>query len=167
MTIKLNLGCGQDKRAGYINIDKRADVQPDLVIDLEQEGLKRWDDNTVDEIMMRDFLEHLSWRKARWFLQECHRALKLNGRIFIQAPDFESIVQKWQNQTEDWRRWPLKSDWEKLSYWIMGSQEYAEGAHRTIFTQDELRKLLEELGFKVEYVKSDGGTNLLCEARKV
>jgi len=164
--VKLNLGCGFDKRVGYINIDKRADCKPNMVIDLEQEGLKRFQDRSVDEILMKDFLEHLSWRKVRWFLQECHRVLKSGGRILIQVPDFGSIVQKWQDQTDNWRRWPLKSDWEKLSYWIMGAQEYNGGAHRTIFTQDELRKLLEEQGFKVKYVKSDGGTNLLCEARK-
>jgi len=164
--IKLNLGAGYDKCDGYINIDKRSECNPDMLIDLEQEGLKRFRDASVDEILMRDFLEHLSWRKVRWFLQECHRVLKPRGLVFIRAPDFRAIVHKWLYQTEDWQKWPLKSDWEKLSYWVMGSQDYPENVHKTIVTRRELRKMLEELGFVVERCESDGGINLVCVARK-
>jgi len=154
MPLKLNLGCGTDKREGYINVDVREEVQPDLVIDLEREGLKRWVDNSVDEILMKDFLEHLSWRRVRWFLRECHRVLKPDGRVFIQAPDLQAIIAK------------VPSDWERLSYWIMGGQNHHANVHKTVFTRDELRKLLEEEGFRVERCESDGGTNIMLEARK-
>jgi len=164
--MKLNLGCGFDKRKGYVNIDRRKECNPDMLIDLEKEGLKRFQDNSVEEIIMRDFLEHLSWRKIRWFLKEVYRVLKPNGLVHIQAPNFEAIVQKGINRSEDWKRWGLSSDWEKLSYWIMGSQEYPENTHKTIFTISGLKKLLERIGFKVERIESDGGTNLLCWCRK-
>ena len=81
MGLKLNLGCGLDKREGYVNIDVREDVEPDMVIDLEKELLRRFEDESVDEILAKDFLEHLSWRVVETFLRDCHRVLKHNGRI--------------------------------------------------------------------------------------
>jgi len=162
---KLNLGSGEERIPGFINIDIRPEVKPDIVWDLEEKGIP-FGDNEINEIRMVDFLEHISWRKVRWFLQEVHRVLKPGGTVFIQCPDFEAIVKKWMDQTEDWRRWHLKSDWEKLSYWIMGRQDHEYNLHKTIFTQAELRKLLEEMGFRVESIKSDNGTNMLVYASK-
>jgi len=49
----------------------------------------------------------------------------------------------------------------------MGSQDYAYNLHKTVFTQKELRKLLEETGFEVEEVRNDGGTNIIAVARKI
>jgi len=164
--MKLNLGCGFDKRKGYINIDCREDCEPDLLINLEKEGLERFRDNSVEEVIIKDFLEHISWRWVKWFLEEVYRVLKPDGLVYIQVPNFPAIVKKWLNQTEDWKRFPLPSDWEKLNFWVMGGQDYPENTHKTIFTIPELKKLLEEIGFKVERIESDGGTNLLCEARK-
>jgi len=163
---KLNLGCGHDKRRGYINIDRRPECKPEILADLEREGLKRFSNGTVDEILMRDFLAHLSWRKVRWFLQECHRVLRHGGRMEIRAPDFRAIVDRWLNQTEEWRKWPLATDWEKLSYWIMGAQDYPENTHRSIFTRSELCRTLKGMGFKIERCESDGGTNFTCVAVK-
>jgi hypothetical protein len=34
--MKLNLGCGQNKRDGFVNIDKYPTFAPDLLWDLEQ-----------------------------------------------------------------------------------------------------------------------------------
>jgi len=163
--IRLNLGCGEEKLENFINIDIRLEVEPDIVWDLEKDGIP-FDDNTVDEVRLKDFLEHISWRRVRWFLCEVHRVLKLGGKVFIQCPNFEAIIRRWMEQTEDWKKWPLKSDWEKLSFWIMGGQDYEYNVHKTIFTQSELYKLLEETGFEVEKIESDGGTNLIAIARK-
>lgn len=54
---KLNLGCGQDYRKGYWNVDSEnvhADEQADLRI-----LPWRWPDNSAEEIMMNGVLEHL------------------------------------------------------------------------------------------------------------
>ena len=34
--IKLNLGCGNDYRRGWLNCDKSKEVNPDKVVDLEK-----------------------------------------------------------------------------------------------------------------------------------
>jgi len=163
---RLNLGSGEARIPGFINFDIRPECKPDIVWDLEGKGIP-FSDDEVDEIRMVDFLEHISWRRVRWFLQEVHRVLKPGGTVFIQCPDFEAIIKKWMEQTDDWKKWPLKSDWEKLSHWIMGRQDHTYNLHKTIFTKKEIRKLLKEVGFEVQSVESDGGTNLLVLARKV
>ena len=36
--MKLNLGCGFDKREGWLNVDSFAECQPDQFLDIEQQS---------------------------------------------------------------------------------------------------------------------------------
>ena len=92
--MKLNLGCGLDIRDGYINIDVRKVHPKILVLDLEKELLKPFPDNSAEEIVAKDFVEHLSWRIVEAFLKDCFRVLKSGGRMYIQVPDMEAIAKK-------------------------------------------------------------------------
>jgi predicted SAM-dependent methyltransferase len=152
--MKLNLGSG-GRLPGYINVDIRKEVNPDVVWDLEQTPYP-WEDCSVDEILMVDTLEHLSFRKVRDVVKELYRILKPGGKIFIQVPDMEArardILEKWME------------DWWSLSFWVYGGQEYKENTHKSGFTVPSLKKLLEEEGFKVE--KIVGGGNIQCWAVK-
>ena len=56
--LRLNLGCGRDLRAGYINVDKSPELGVDLRHDLEDLPLP-FEDATVEEILCIDILEHL------------------------------------------------------------------------------------------------------------
>lgn len=156
--MKLNLGCGTDKRQGYVNIDIRREVNPDLIWDLERLPYP-FEDNSVEEILAKDVLEHISFRRVEAVLREWHRILKPNGQIYIQAPDLMAIAYKviLNNQASYW----------DISYWVYGGQEYRENAHKAGFTIPTLKALLERLGFKVERIENDGGTNLMCWARKI
>ena len=80
--MNLNLGCGRNKKKGYINIDKDPTVSPDLVWDLEQ-GLP-YDDNTVDSILIVDFLEHVE-NYIKLF-NEMYRVCKNGAEIYIIVP---------------------------------------------------------------------------------
>jgi SAM-dependent methyltransferase len=74
---RLNLGCGSDYREGYVNVDSpRAVTRHDLSVDLRKRPWP-WPDNSVDEILMRDSLEHLP--DADENMLEIHRILKPGG----------------------------------------------------------------------------------------
>lgn len=85
--IKLNLGCGSDHRAGYINIDSSAIVKPDRVVNL---GQLPWPfpDNYADEVLMWDCLEHLADPHNN--ILEVHRILKPGGIFHCHVPHAKS-----------------------------------------------------------------------------
>jgi len=162
--MKLNLGCGLDKREGYVNIDSRESVKPDLVLDLEKNLLKMFRDNSIDEMLMKDFLEHLSWRVIEVFLRECWRVLKRGGRVFIQTPNLEAIFKR-VVLDPDYKFGNLQG-WKAISFWIYGEQNYPENLHKCGFTISTLKRLLEESGFEVDEAKSDDGSNMIVVAHK-
>jgi len=75
--IKINLGCGFRKLEGFINIDNRPEVSPDLVCDI-LEGLP-FDDNSVDCVRAYDFLEHCPIGKVVGVITDIWRVLKPGG----------------------------------------------------------------------------------------
>ncbi len=154
--MKLNLGCGLDKREGYVNIDIREEVNPDLVHDLEKP--LPFPDNSAEEIIAKDVLEHLSFHKVEDALRDWFRVLKPGGRIYIQCPDLEAIAKKIILSG--------KYSWKEISYWVYGAQDYPENTHKAGFTIRTLKELLEKIGFVVEKIENDGGTNIICYARK-
>jgi len=162
--VKLNLGCGLDKRNGYINIDVREDVKPDMVIDLEKEFLRMFGDESVEEIFAKDFIEHLSWRVVKAFLKDCYRVLVKGGKMFIQTPDLEAISRT-VILKPNFRFGGLEG-FEAISFWVYGAQDYGQNVHKSGFTISTLKRLLESVGFKVERIENDGGSNILCQAVK-
>jgi len=84
--MKLNLGCGQDSREGYHNVDLM--MPCDELLDLGKLPWP-WQDGIADEILMLDFLEHFPYGKTDAILQECWRVLSTDGFVDIQVPDFE------------------------------------------------------------------------------
>jgi len=73
--MKLNLGCGSDIRDGYINIDVRKTSEKTLVVDIEKDLLKAFPDNSVDEIIAKDFIEHISWRRVEDLIKDIHLSI--------------------------------------------------------------------------------------------
>lgn len=82
--MKLNLGSGNNKVEGYINIDQNRETLPDIVLDLEKDCLP-FDDNSVCFVLAYHILEHLG---AGFFhcLRELHRVCQPNSIIEIRVP---------------------------------------------------------------------------------
>jgi hypothetical protein len=89
--MKLNLGCGQNKRAGYVNIDKYSTFTPDLVWDLERTPYP-FEANSVTEIAAIHVLEHLGQSTDVFLaiIKELHRILARGGIIEIKVPHHRS-----------------------------------------------------------------------------
>ena len=157
--LRLNLGCGLDKRPkeeGWVNIDCRAEVEPDLVHDIAKP--LPYEKGTVDEIFAKDIVEHLPWRQIPNVLNGWHQSLKRGGKLYIQCPDLWALATK-----------IIKGElyrWEQISFWIYGEQNVNENTHKAGFTIPSLTMLLVEVGFKVESCQSDGGSNIMCWAVK-
>jgi len=83
---KLNLGCGFRKPVALINVDKRRDVDPDMVVDLEQTPWP-WPDNYAAEVYFQHSLEHMGrdFETFQKMMRELYRICQPGGRILINA----------------------------------------------------------------------------------
>ena len=77
--IKIELGCGNSKHAGYIGIDALALENVDITTDIE-DGLHFIPDNSIDEVYSSHFLEHLD--NFEMIINEIYRILKPN-KVFV------------------------------------------------------------------------------------
>ena len=86
---KLNLGCGEDYREGWINVDSRENVLCDVKFDLEKFP---WQlrTNEFDEVYASHVLEHLN--NPVGALKEISRITKKNARIIIKVPHATSYA---------------------------------------------------------------------------
>lgn len=82
--IKLNLGSGRRKQEGYVNIDNRESMNPDLRVDVTN-GLP-FEAGTVSEVRAYDFLEHIPIGKVVPLIEEVYRVLKPGGRFVSLTP---------------------------------------------------------------------------------
>ncbi|MEM3091037.1 MAG: methyltransferase domain-containing protein [Candidatus Pacearchaeota archaeon] len=85
--MKLNLGCGNDKRNGYLNIDSSKYVKPDKVWNLEKTPLP-FKDNSVEEIIAFHVLEHIN--NFVPLMHEIYRICKPGAIIKIKTPFYST-----------------------------------------------------------------------------
>lgn len=84
-TIAIDLGCGPNKKTGYIGIDILDLPGVDLAMDIEN-GLSMLPDSSVDEIYTSHFLEHI--QNYEFLLSEMYRILKPGGALRVVVPHF-------------------------------------------------------------------------------
>lgn len=79
----MNLGCGIGKREGFINVDKCAEVNPDVLWDLNNFPYP-FEDNSFNEITAYSILEHID--NTIKVMEEIHRIAKPGTLIEITVP---------------------------------------------------------------------------------
>lgn len=87
--LRLNLGCGAQPMAGYINVDRFG--TPDLSFDLETFPYP-WEDNSVAEIELHHVLEHLGQQTDVYLkiIQELYRICQPKATVHITVPHHRS-----------------------------------------------------------------------------
>jgi ubiquinone/menaquinone biosynthesis C-methylase UbiE len=85
--MKLNLGCGNKRLDGYVNIDIQPRCLPDRVVDLEAIPWP-FENNSVDEVVIEHVLEHIgaSPDLHRQVIQELYRVCRNGALIKIVFP---------------------------------------------------------------------------------
>lgn len=89
---KINIGCGRHPMKGYINLDIAKEVNPDILVDIEKEGLP-FPDNSIDEIYSSCCLEHIRPQYWSFIMQEIARVSKHKGKLRLVLP-FDSAFQR-------------------------------------------------------------------------
>lgn len=151
--IKLNLGSGKDYIDGWVNVDIEEQYNPDVISDVTQP--LPFKDSSVTEIKAFDILEHVTKQQAPVFITECHRVLKVGGKLHLRLPNMFSIIDKY------------REDPEVMAHFLYGdtSETGVYGAHKAGYTEKSLRRLLTLHGFSSITIDQDD-TNYLVEAVK-
>ena len=109
--VRLDLGCGKNKKEGFIGVDTLAFDGVDIVCNLaelvwnvkpeynpkvkefplfEADGVYRFKHDSVDEVYSSHFLEHLTGRERVNFYNELYRILKPGAKATIIVPHWGS-----------------------------------------------------------------------------
>ena len=144
--MKLNLGSGDFKLDGYVNIDCRPQHDPDICCKVED---LNYDEETVDEIYASHILEHLDLEQGRTLLKNCYKWLIKGGVLSIVVPDLLVVCRFIAEGDTDGTLWS----------WLYGRHDIEEGmGHKWGYTQRTLIDELSKLGFTdIEYFTPKGG----------
>ena len=137
--MKLHLGCGKRYLEGYIHVDiaKFEHIDYQLPID----DLSTFNSNTVEEIYASHVLEYFDRNDVVNVLNEWKRVLKPSGILRLAVPNFPKLVEVYQSSKD------LSSILGPLyGKWDIGNQEFIY--HKTVYDENSLNKVLEEVGFK-------------------
>lgn len=87
--LRLDLGCGPNKKPGHIGIDKIKFPGVDKVLDIGSARLP-YADASVAEVFSSHFLEHLGATERIHVFNEVFRVLKPNGTFTVIVPHWSS-----------------------------------------------------------------------------
>jgi predicted SAM-dependent methyltransferase len=146
-SLKLNLGCGPNRRPGWVNIDL---FHPgtDLQLDLR----RRWPfpDGSVAYVYSEHAFEHFEfYQEVPHFLSESLRVLQNGGVFDVGVPDTEWPLQAYGNPDHDY--WPTTLRWhpagcetqlDHINYHFRQGEQ-----HKYAWDEETLRRSLQNAGF--------------------
>lgn len=141
-TIKLNLGCGYDYMVGWVNVDAVPEVKPDIVLDLLEEWI--WADNSVDEVLLKDILEHFTWEDLQTVMEQLNRVTKRGATVTVRVPHIEQIITQFAH------------DPQVRNLFLYGATHGTGifGAHKVGFTAQLLVTVFMFYGFELVSIES-------------
>lgn len=128
--MKLHLGCGNDKREGYVNLDSSPMVKPDKVWNLEKTPLP-FKNNSVDEIMANHVFEHII--NFPQLMHDIWRISKNGALIKIKTPFYSA----W-GQFNDPTHVRFFSPWT-FDYFKKGNYSHEVGCNENMFNVEKVK----------------------------
>lgn len=147
---KLNLGCSDDLRPGYVNVDLQAFHKPDVVADVLD--LRDFPSRHYEEIVALGLIEHFRRVDTRRALYEWNRLLIPGGLLELSTTYINGLARKLEAPS-------LQSiEGQELVLETMFAGQMAEGDyHLTAFTELLLRYYLWECGFDIDDIRLRDG----------
>lgn len=156
----LELG-GGDNPLYHPNIDIRLLPNVDLVIDFNY--CLPIPNDSYKGVFCRYTVEHISWRRIRFFLSEIYRILMLGGKVIIITANLLEQARVLVSSPSD--QWC-----DNYIGMVFGGQDYTENGHMCGFSPEFLTRILKGIGFKdikILPIYSDfGPTDMIVEATK-
>jgi predicted SAM-dependent methyltransferase len=135
--MKLNLGCYDRKIHGFVNVDIREDVEPDVVDNVFK--LEKFKESSVDLIYACHVLEHADYKESELALRRWFAVLKKGGVLRLAVPDMEA----------HFAHYYYHKDLRLLHSTFWGSQRHAYDYHKNGWDFKKLKEDLKEAGFSI------------------
>lgn len=148
--LQLNLACGDNIKAGWVNIDLFDPAPVDLRLDLTEP--LPFADHSVRTIYCEHFFEHLEFpTHARGFLREAFRVLEPRGVLSIGVPDTEWPLRCYAAGDDSYFRFGRATwghpDWCNTPLHQINFHFRQFNEHRYAYDESTLAKVLVEEGF--------------------
>jgi predicted SAM-dependent methyltransferase len=155
----LNIGCGDNKLEGIVNIDANQAFEPDYCVDISISALP-FDDECFDEVLMFHTIEHIPRFYHNHVFYEINRVLKRLGDLYISYPEFEVCSRNY-----------LDNHKGKMEFWeatIFGRGKTKWDEHKCAMVSSRFRMYLKDFGFddfvvKPESERESFNTALKCK----
>jgi hypothetical protein len=126
--MKLDIGCGPNKAAGFEGVDSIAFPGVDHVLDVRQTPWP-WADGSIEEVHSSHFLEHLTGAERVAFFNELYRVLRPQAQARFITPS-------WTNERaygDPTHQWPPVTTW---TYFYLNKQWRDANAPHSGYTCD-------------------------------
>jgi SAM-dependent methyltransferase len=121
--MKIDIGCGENKKSGFLGVDVHEGNNVDFVMDVCK---LKFEDNSIDEVFSRRCIQHVA--NAKMAVAEISRVLKTNGVFTV-------VVASWYG-------------W--LYYKLRLSRSYGNYGTFHFYTDSKLKRLLKEANFAIQ-----------------
>ncbi len=158
MSKYLYVGCGNHRINGFCHIDidyskkySKGQVisDPDHICDIVEE--LPFKNNSIELIYSRQTLEHLTYRELVNHLIECHRVLKIGGKIRLGVPDLDLMVKNFNerklNLTDEKKSWEINENFpiENHSEFFVAQILYHD--HRYNHNYETMQNCISKIGY--------------------
>ncbi|MBV9578202.1 MAG: methyltransferase domain-containing protein, partial [Chloroflexi bacterium] len=146
--LELNLGCGPNPKAGWINVDL-FDDHADLHLDLRE----RWPfpDRSVSHIYSEHVFEHFDFHvEVPYFLAESWRVLCAGGIFDVGVPDTQWTLHAYGHPESDYwdfARSGVHADWCETQLDHINYHFRQDGEHKYAWDTETLVRTLHKAGF--------------------
>lgn len=114
---RLHLGCGDDYRDGWLNVDANTASAADVIADVTDVPWSFADETSVSRIEAHHLVEHLPDRAG--FFRECVRVLSPGGTLTVTVPlgtnaktDHDHVPPHWTHETPEQYSRPHRRPWD-------------------------------------------------------
>lgn len=153
----INVGCGFDKRPGYLNVDMDPNCSPDiLVTDIEFSNLPK---RSFEGLISYDVLEHIRRADTPGALLEWADLLHLNGTMELETSNVMAIV----DLMREHQSYQMHAAY---TVFMFGNQVHEGDYHHTGFTDRTLKVQILAAGFEIDQFEERDRWLYWLKARK-
>lgn len=135
--VRFNLGCGGEKRKGYINVDATTDC--DFKADVRDIAPVVSKYGQADEIIAKHVLEHINRTGVISSVRSWLKALKPGGTLIMETPDAVAAMKDFIDANNNGSS---PADYDFKEQVIFGKQRYEFDTHLTAITENKMESIL-------------------------